>query len=239
VIGVATYIVFYDLDGSYWVLKVLQRINRIGAEEIVGVVGYCVPRVMCSNLIGKVVSVLAVDLDYYIYMYIPFKSSEVLVVSGGLGAKHGYLIYQKGLKPQEISERLSGGKQELFFRDLYYTTLSSIAEYEKSCSDTIKQIMESYREAINASKQVAQNVTKYTAETLGFIARPEAMVAAESALTIARELATRAAAPVAPVAPAAPAPAPSPAKPLFERLKGLLKGLLWFRKPKAKVISPE
>jgi hypothetical protein len=234
VIGVATYIVFYDLDGSYWVLKVLQRINRIGAEEIVGVVSYCVPRAMCDNLIGKVVRVLAVDLDYYIFMYMPFGRNEVIVVSGGLAPKQGYLVYLKGLRPQDMTARLSGGKQELFFRDLYYTTLASIADYEKSCSDTIKQILESYREAVKSSKEIAQNVTKYTAETLGFVARPEAMMAAESALTMARELAARAA------AAAAPAPAPSPAKPsLFERLKAVLKGLLWFRKPKAKVVSPE
>jgi hypothetical protein len=37
--------------------------------------------------------------------------------------------------------RLSGSNKELFFRDLYYTTLASIADYEKSCSDTIKQII--------------------------------------------------------------------------------------------------
>jgi hypothetical protein len=99
VIGVATYIVFYDIDGSYWVLKVLQRINRIGAEEIVGVVNYCVPGAMCANLIGKVVRVLAVDLDYYIYMYMPFGRNEVIVVSGGLAPKQGYLVYLKGLRP--------------------------------------------------------------------------------------------------------------------------------------------
>jgi hypothetical protein len=234
VIGVVTHIVFYDLDGSYWVLKVLQRINRIGAEEIVGVVRYCVPRAMCADLIGKVVRVLAVDLDYYIFLYMPFGRNEVIVVSGGLSPKQGYLVYLKGLRPQDIAARLSGGNKELFFRDLYYTTLASIADYEKSCSDTIKQIVESYREAIKASKLVAQNVTKYTAETLGFVARPESMMAAEAAMTVARqvqEMAARAAAPVT-------TPLPAPSKPrLVERLKGLFR--FWFRKPKAKVVSPE
>jgi hypothetical protein len=234
VVALATYIVFYDIDGSYWVLKVLQRINRIGAEEIVAVVSYCVPRAMCANLIDRVVRVLAVDLDYYIFMYMPFGRSEVIVVSGGLSPKQGYLVYLKGLRPQDIATRLSKGGQELFFRDLYYSALASISDYEKSCSDTIKQIMESYREAIKASKVVAQNVTKYTVETLGFVARPESMMAAEAAITVAKqvqEMAARAAAPVA-------APLPAPSKPrLIERLKGLFR--FWFRKPKAKVISPE
>jgi hypothetical protein len=238
VIGVATYIVFYDLDGSYWVLKVLHRINRIGAEEIAGVVSYCVPRAMCANLIGKVVSVLVVDLDYYIFLYVPFGRNEVIVVSGGLAPKQGYLVYLKGLRPQDIADRLSGGRQELFFRDLYYTTLATIGDYEKSCKDTVIQIMENYRDAVKSAKEIAQNVTKYTAETLGFVAKPEAMIAAETALTVAKqvqEMAARAAAPVT-------APLPAPSKPrlvprLAERLKGLFR--FWFRKPKAKVVSLE
>ena len=230
----ATYIVFYDLDGSYWVLKVMQRINRISVEEIVGVLSYCVPRAMCAGIIGKVVRVLAVDLDYYIFMYIPFKKHEIVVVSGGLAPKQGYLVFLKGLRPQDIAERLSKGGHEIFYRDLYYSTLASISDYEKSCRDTIKQVMESLRDAVKASKELAQNVSRYTAETLGFVAKPEAMIAAETALTVARqiqEMAARAGAtqPTQPVQQAQ-------SKPRFtERLKGLLR----FRKPKEKVVSPE
>jgi len=228
----ATYIVFHDLDGSYWVLKVMQRINRIGSEEIVGVLSYCVPRAMCERLIGKVVRVLAVDLDYYIYMYVPFKRHEIIVVSGGLAPKQGYLVFLKGLRPQDIAERLSRGGQEVFYRDLYYSVLASVSEYEKSCKDTVNQIMNSLRDAVKASKELAQNVARYTSETLGFIAKPEAMMAAEAAMTVAKQIQEMAA-----KAPVAPAPAPqAPSKPsLIERLKGLLR----FRKPKEKVVSPE
>jgi len=230
---VATHIVFYDLDGSYWVLKVLQRINRIGAEEIVGVVSYCVPRAMCANLIGKAVRVLAVDLDYYIFLYMPFGRNEVIVVSGGLTPKQGYLVYLKGLRPQDMAARLSGGNKELFFRDLYYTTLASIADYEKSCSDTIKQIMESYRDAVKSVKEIAQNVTKYTAETLGFVAKPEAMIAAETALTVAKQIQEM----QAMQAPAAPKPVAPARKSLFESIKEFIMKL--FSRKKKVVISPE
>jgi len=226
----ATYIVFHDIDGSYWVLKVIQRVNRIGAEEIVGVVSYCVPRAMCSNLIGKVVRVLAVDLDYHIFMYIPFGRNEVVVVSGGLAPKQGYLVYLKGLRPQDIAERLSGEGKEVFFRDLYYATLSSIGEYEKSCKETVNQIMENYRDAVKSVKEIAQNVTKYTAETLGFVAKPEAMIAAETALTVAKQIQEMQAAPVAP-RPVAPA-----RKSLFESIKEFIMKL--FSRKKV-VISPE
>jgi hypothetical protein len=226
----AKYIVFHDLDGSYWVLKVIQRINRIGSEEIVGVLSYCMPRVMCEKLIGKVVRVLAVDLDYYIYMYIPFRKHEIIVVSGGLAPKQGYLVYLKGLKPHEISEKLSKGGQEIFFRDLYYSTLAAISDYEKSCKDTVKQIMESLMDAIKASKVLAQNVARFTSETLGFVAKPEAMMAAEAAMTVARQLQEAAKAAAPPPPPAQPTQPPS--KPsLIERLK--------FWKPKEKVVSPE
>jgi hypothetical protein len=231
VIAMATYIVFHDIDGSYWVLKVLQRINRISAEEIVGVVSYCVPRAMCAKLLNKVVKVLAVDLDYYIYMYIPFKRHEIVVVSGGLVPRQGYLVFLKGLRPQDIAERLSRGGKEIFYRDLYYSVLESVAEYEKSCKDTVKKVMESYREAIKSVKELAQNVTRYTAETLGFVAKPEAMMAAEAAMTVAKQIQEMAA--KAPATPTPPEQVPKPS--LIERLKGLLR----FRKPKEKVISPE
>ena len=227
----ATYIVFYDLDGSYWVLKVLQRINRIGAEEIFGVVSYCVPRVMCGKLLGKAVRVLAVDLDYHIFMYMPFGRNEVIVVSGGLAPKQGYLVFLKGLRPQDMTSRLSGDGKEVFFRDLYYTTLASIGEYEKSCKETVKQIMENYRDAIKSVKEIAQNVTKYTAETLGFVARPESMIAAETALTVARQIQEMQAMQV----PAAPKPVAPSRKPLFASIKEFIKKLF----SRKKVISPE
>jgi hypothetical protein len=229
-----TYIVFHDLDGSYWVLKVVQRVNRIGAEEIIGVLSYCVPRAMCEKLIGRVVKVLAVDLDYYIYMYIPFRRHEVIVVSGGLSPKQGYLVFLKGLRPHDIAERLSRGGQEIFFRDLYYSALASISEYEKGCRDTIRQVMESLKDAVKASKELAQNVARYTAETLGFVAKPEAMMAAEAAMTVAREMAARAAA-TPPTPPTPPAQQALPKPGFIERLKGLLR----FRRRREKVISPE
>jgi hypothetical protein len=233
VMYMATYIVFHDLDGSYWVLKILQRINRIGSEEIVGVLSYCVPRAMCSKMLGKVVRVLAVDLDYYIYMYIPFGRHEVIVVSGGLFPKQGYLVYLKGLRPQDISERLSRGGQEIFYRDLYYSTLASIADYEKNCRDTVKQIMESLRDSVRASKELAQNVVRYTSEILGFVAKPEAMMAAEAAMTVAKQIQEMAAKPQAPT-PAPPQPKKHAVAKLIESLKSLVG-----RKPKEKVISPE
>jgi flagellar hook-basal body complex protein FliE len=234
VVAMATYIVFHDIDGSYWVLKVLQRINRISAEEIVGVVSYCVPRAMCAKLLNKVVKVLAVDLDYYIYMYIPFRRYEIVVVSGGLSPKQGYLVFLKGLRPQDIVTRLSRDGQEIVFRDLYYSVLASISEYEKSCKDTLKQVMESLRDAVKASKELAQNVARYTSETLGFVAKPEAMMAAEAAMTVAKQIQEMAARAAAPTPPAQQVPSkPS----LIERLKGLFS--FWFRKPKEKVISPE
>jgi hypothetical protein len=240
VMAMATYIVFQDLDGSYWVLKVMQRINRIGSEEIVGVLSYCVPRAMCQKLIGKVVRVLAVDLDYYIYMYIPFQRNEIIVVSGGLAPKQGYLVFLKGLRPQDIAKRLSADGKEIFYRDLYYSTLVSISEYEKSCKDTVNQIMASLKDAVKASKELAQNVARYTSETLGFVAKPEAMMAAEAAMTVARQIQAMAA--KAPAAPTPPPTPPPPKKPVVAKLvESLIESLksLVSRKPKEKVVSPE
>jgi hypothetical protein len=198
----ATYYVFFDLDGSYWVVKVLRRFNRITFEEITGIVKACFPSFMCDKMLGKVATIVGVDIDYYMFMYIPVDRGEIRVVSGGLKPRHGSLVFIKGLRQQDIVSSLSKENKEIFYRDLFYNVISSISDYEKNCRETVESILSSFKDIVNNAKKVAVETARLTAESLGFVARPEAILLAETQLAMGR--------PPSPPPPSPPSPQPVP-----------------------------
>jgi len=219
-----TYLVFFDVDGSYWVVKQVSRDSRITHEELVVDVIYCVPYEMCMGLNGSV-RIAAVDMDYYMFMYIPLGSAVVRVYSGKLVPHKGSFVFIRGLRPHEVAKKLSSDGEEVLFREQFLAVLAHVGEVEKKCSDTIRAVLESYKDVIKYTKDVAISVSRYTSETLGFVARPESIIAAETLV------ATSGLAPPPP--PPQPPTPPQPPQPkgLFARLLEKLSSV--FRRRKA------
>jgi hypothetical protein len=212
--------VFFDLDGRYWVVKVLDIRKLITHDEMVCEIVYCFPSAMCSNIINVVVKVDAVDVDYYTFMFFDVGGISVRVVSGGLVSERGRFVFVHGLRYFDLVKKIGGG-EESFFRKMYFSVLNDLESIESKCRETIESITLSYSNALNHVKDVARSVIEYTNKTLGFVAKPEAIIAAEAALSMVSP----------PPQPPPPTPTPTPVKKGFwDRLKEKILSL--FRRKK-------
>jgi len=215
------YYVFFDLDGRYWVVKVLDRRDMITHDEMVCEIVYCFPSAMCSNLMNGVVKIDAVDIDYYTFMFFDVGGISVRVVSGGLVSERGRFVFVHGLRYFDLVKKIGEG-EESFFRKMYFSVLNDLASIESKCKETIESITLSYSNALNHIKDATRSVVEYTNKTLGFVAKPEAIIAAEAALSM-----------VSPPPTPAPAPTPMPTpvkKGFWDRLKEKILSL--FRRKK-------
>jgi hypothetical protein len=214
------YYVFFDLDGRYWVVKVLDIRKFITHDEMVCEIVYCFPSAMCSNVMNYVVKVDAVDVDYYTFMFFDVGGISVRVVSGGLVSERGRFVFVHGLRYFDLVKKIGGG-EESFFRKMYFSVLNDLESIESKCRETIESITLSYSNALNHVKDVTRSVIEYTNKTLGFVAKPEAIIAAEAALSMVSP----------PPQPPPPTPTPTPVKKGFwDRLKEKILSL--FRRKK-------
>jgi hypothetical protein len=216
------YYVFFDLDGRYWVVKVLDRRNYITHESMVCEVVYCFPSAMCSDVMNGVVRVDAVDIDYYTFMFFDVGGISVRVVSGGLVSESGRFVFIHGLRYFDLVKKIEGEGEESFFRKMYFSVLNNLESIESKCRETIESIAISYSNALNHVKDAARSVVEYTNKSLGFVAKPEAIIAAEAALSMVSP---------PPQPPPMPIPTPTPVKKGFwDRLKEKILSL--FRRKK-------
>jgi len=193
------YYVFFDIDGRYWTLRLIDRNNYITHEELVAYLVDCFPSPMCSDVIDGVVRVDAIDVDYYTIMNIRIKNLSIKVVSGGLMPMNGRYIFLHGLRYGDFVKKMSSEGSETFFRNMFYITLSQVSDLEKNCNETIESIIKNYTDSFKYVKQIALSTVEATKKTLGFLSKPESILAAEAALSM--------------VAPPSPPSLPSPPSP--------------------------
>jgi len=226
-----TYYVFFDIDGSYWVLQVTGRSNYITYEEFVGVLVSCFPSAVCDKMVGGVVRVDAVDVDYYTIMYFRVGSSVIRVVSGGLRPFEGKMVFVHGLRYGDLIKKINSGDEHIF-RNMFYIALAQLSDLEGKCKDTVEAVLKNLSDAIKHVKQIAISTVENTNKMLGFIAKPEAVMAAEAALSMVTPMA----APQQITTPTAVTPS-APKKSLFERIKEKIVSLFGRRKVQGAVES--
>ena len=204
--------VIWDLDGSYWVLKELDRVDYPTHSEHLIYVIDCAPRTMCRNIRDKVAKMISVDIDYFTLIRFFVKKTEIRVVSGGLKAVSGYLGFLHGYRLGDIIKLLQG-KEAITYREMYYSLLAAMESLEGKCKEALQKTLEHYTKSLQHLKEAVAATTEVQEKTLGFVARPEGVLAIEAALAMTQP-------PPPPPAPSSPAPPPPPPKKsALEKLK--------------------
>jgi len=210
---------FFDLDGSSIAIKEVYRKRYRTHDEIRGIVIDCVPIDKCVNLLGKEITILATELEEFVFtkVEIPrtfFRKDEIYVVSGTLKPYKGVMIFVFGLPYFVLTRKLSSNKEELYFRDMYYKAREQMYnELEKLKEFLIKEIDLSSK-SVDVCRDIIKKYNELFVKTFGFIAKgPESLQAVEAALTLV---------PQAVKGPEQAAPS-QPSKPKFEKLVSSIK----------------
>lgn len=215
------YYIFFDLDGSLQVVRVVSETRFLTHRVMESVIVDCLPSEKCHGIIEKLVKVVVPnDIDRYIFAQFTACKANFYIVSGVLKAYKGYLAFFPAYDYGTFINTLSKGGIEQYYRDLYVKSM----DYVKSLLDRFKTDMERNLDHVDkiteSYRDILKKFNEYMEKTVGFIARaPETLTIAEAGL------AQLTAPPPPPAPPAPPTPPPKPS--FIEKVKGFFGRLLW------------
>jgi len=217
-----TYLVFFDIDASYQVFKLLSESKYLTHSTLSLYTVDCVPREKCGGYIDKVVrAILPYGWERYVFMRFQigrlFRKSDIIIVSGRLKPYRGILAFYPGYDYPVLSAKLEG-KMEAFYRNLYY-------EFRKEIMDTLDELKENIEKRIDIVNDITRKFIdilkkydEYLSRSVGILSKgSEALTLAEAGLI---GLTT----PPPPTPPAPPSPPPPPPKRgIIERIKSFFR----------------
>ena len=217
---------FFDVDGSSISVRELYRTRYPTHDEIRAVVIYCVPINKCEELLGKEVTILAVDLEDFVFnkIEIPrpfFRKDEVYIVSGTLKPHQGNLVFIYGLPYGILINRLSVEAKEPYYRELYLLSRAELLKAMNSLKEDLEKDIATIAGVAEQCKEIIKKYNDFIARTFGFVARgPEGLQAIEAALTLMEQALAK------PAAPQVQAAGPSAGPSLGSRVRAALSRLL-------------
>ena len=223
---------FFDLDGSSIAIREVYRKRYRTHDEIRGIVIDCVPIDKCVNLLGKEITILATELEEFVFtkVEIPrtfFRKDEIYVVSGTLKPWKGAMIFVFGLPYFMFTRKLSSGGEELYFRDLYYKAREQMHNELEKLKESIINEIDLGAKSVEVCKEIIKKYNELFIKTFGFIAKgPESLQAVEAALTLVPQLRSEQAAPTPPPKPRRFAKLKSMIRSFFVKIGSILKRLV-------------
>jgi len=217
------YLIFVDIDGSVIAARVLREKRYPTHTELWLRITSMAPRnKLPKKVLYGITKAIAVDLHKFIFAAARWGlNTEVYVVSGTLEPRRGYLYFIQGLPYPVFLDKMSGGEQEVFYRNMYRMALSRLDEIQKRYQEDAMKMIEVLSKTHNRYSELLDAYARFLDKTLGYIARaPEAVASMENIIMAATAPAPTPA--PAPPAPAAPAPA---RRGVLSRLLGGLRRL--------------
>jgi len=217
------YLIFFDVDGTYQVFKVISESNYLTHSVINLYTVECLPREKCRDFIGKLVrAILPYGWDRYVFMRFVLGRwawrSDVMVLSGALRPFRGYLAFYPGFEYPIFLSKLEGKIPEGFYRDLYVKFRSEISEALDRLKEDIEKNIATVSDVTKKFTEILSKYDEYLSRSIGILSRgSEALTLIETGLV---QL-------TAPPPPAPPTPPPSPPPPpkkgILERIKSFFR----------------
>jgi len=214
------YIVFFDIDASYQVFKVLSESKYITHSVFTLYCVDCLPYEKCNGYVGKVVkAVLPFGWEKYVFMRFQiggFRKNDIVVVSGTMKPYRGVLVFYGGYDYAVFSTKLEG-KMEVFYRNLYYSL-------RKEITDTLDELKENIEKKIDVINDITKKFTdilrkydEYLSKTVGLLSKgPETLTLLETGLV-------QLTSPPPPAPPTPPSPPPPPKRSIWDRIKSFFR----------------
>jgi len=218
---VLRYLIFVDLDGSVIAARVLSVKRYPTHDEYRVKITSMAPRnKLPKKVLYGITKVIAVDLHKFIFAAARWGlNTEVYVVSGTLEPRRGYLYFIQGLPYPVFIARMSGEKQEIFYRRMYRMALSRLDEIEKRYQEDAMKMIEVLSRTHNRYSELLEAYSKFLDKSLGYIARaPEAVAAMENIIMAATAPSPAGGAP-------SPAPSSAPRRGILSRIAGFFRRL--------------
>jgi len=217
------YIVFFDIDASYQVFKVLSESKYITHSVFTLYCVDCLPTEKCIGYVGKVVkAVLPFGWEKYVFIRFQiggFRKNDIVVVSGTMKPYRGVLAFYGGYDYAILSSKLEG-KMEDFYRNLYYSFRKEILDTMNEFKENIEKNIDVINDITKKFTEILKRYDEYLSRTVGLLSKgSEALVLSEAGLV---QLTSPPPTPPAPTPPTPPSP-PVPKKGILEKIKSLFR----------------